>query len=87
MVDLVGQYYKIKDEVDAAIQDVIASAAFINGPAVKAFQSDLEHYLNIKHVIPCGNGTDALQVALMALGLQPGDEVITTTFTFIATAE
>ncbi|MCK9449614.1 MAG: DegT/DnrJ/EryC1/StrS family aminotransferase [Bacteroidales bacterium] len=87
MVDLVGQYYKIKDEVDTAIQDVIASAAFINGPAVKAFQSDLEHYLNIKHVIPCGNGTDALQVALMALGLQPGDEVITTTFTFIATAE
>ena len=87
MADLVGQYKKIKPEVDAAIDDVLNSAAFINGPAVKSFQKNLEEYLNVKHVIPCGNGTDALQVALMALGLQPGDEVITTSFTFIATAE
>ncbi|NOX87355.1 MAG: DegT/DnrJ/EryC1/StrS family aminotransferase [Chlorobi bacterium] len=87
MVDLVGQYRKIEHEVDAAIGEVLNSAAFINGPAVKTFQKNLEEYLDIKHVIPCGNGTDALQVALMALGLQPGDEVITTSFTFIATAE
>jgi len=87
MVDLKGQYLKIKDEVDRGIQDVIDSTAFINGPAVKAFQEDLQNYLNVKHVIPCANGTDSLQVAMMALGLKPGDEVITTTFTFIATAE
>lgn len=87
MVDLVGQYKKIKPEVDSAISEVLNSASFINGPAVKAFRKNLEDYLGIKHVIPCGNGTDALQVALMALGLQPGDEVITTSFTFIATAE
>ena len=87
MVDLVGQYKKIRPEVDTAIAEVLNSAAFINGPAVKSFQKNLENYLNVKHVIPCGNGTDALQVALMALGLQPGDEVITTSFTFIATAE
>lgn len=87
MVDLAGQYQKIKPEVDKAIQDVVESAYFINGPQVKQFQTSLEKYLNIKHVIPCGNGTDALQVALMALGLKPGDEVITTSFTFIATAE
>ncbi|HDO28160.1 MAG TPA: DegT/DnrJ/EryC1/StrS family aminotransferase, partial [Bacteroidetes bacterium] len=87
MVDLRGQYKKIKPEVDAAISEVLDSTAFINGPAVKTFQKNLEEYLGVKHVIPCGNGTDALQVALMALELQPGDEVITTSFTFIATAE
>ncbi len=87
MVDLKGQYLKIKEEVDKRVLEVIDSTAFINGPYVKQFQKELEEYLNIKHVIPCGNGTDALQVAMMALGLKPGDEVITTTFTFIATAE
>ena len=87
MVDLKGQYQKIKEEVDARVQGVIESAAFINGPEVKRFEAELAQYLNVKHVIPCANGTDALQVALMALGLKPGDEVITTTFTFIATAE
>ncbi|MBD98588.1 MAG: transcriptional regulator [Verrucomicrobia bacterium] len=87
MVDLKGQYQKIKQEVDARVQGVIESAAFINGPEVKRFEAELAQYLNVKHVIPCANGTDALQVALMALGLKPGDEVITTTFTFIATAE
>lgn len=87
MVDLKGQYKKIKEEVDERIQGVINSAAFINGPEVKRFESELAQYLNVNHVIPCANGTDALQVALMALGLKPGDEVITTTFTFIATAE
>ncbi|MFZ4463446.1 MAG: DegT/DnrJ/EryC1/StrS family aminotransferase [Bacteroidales bacterium] len=87
MVDLVGQYNKIKPEVDAAIAEILTNASFINGPAVKKFQANLEKYLGIKHVIPCANGTDALQVAMMALNLQPGDEVITTSFTFIATAE
>ncbi len=87
MVDLKGQYEKIKAEVDAGIQDVINSTAFINGPAVKEFQSDLETYLNVKHVIPCANGTDALQIAMMALDLKPGDEVITASFTYVATAE
>ena len=87
MVDLKGQYQKIKGEVDERIQGVINSAAFINGPEVKRFQAELESYLQVKHVIPCANGTDALQVAMMALGLKPGDEVITTTFTFVATAE
>lgn len=87
MVDLKSQYEKIKTEVDKGIQEVIDSCAFINGPAVRDFQSDLEKYLNVKHVIPCANGTDALQVAMMALGLKPGDEVITVSFTFIATAE
>jgi dTDP-4-amino-4,6-dideoxygalactose transaminase len=87
MVDLVGQYKKIKPEVDAAIMEVMENASFINGPAVKKFQQHFEKYLGVKHVIPCGNGTDALQLALMALDLQPGDEVITTSFTFIATAE
>ncbi len=87
MVDLRSQYLKIKEEIDAGIQEVIDSCAFINGPAVHAFQADLEAYLGVKHVIPCANGTDALQVAMMALGLKPGDEVITTSFTFIATAE
>lgn len=87
MVDLVGQYKKIKPEVDAAIEEILESASFINGPQVKQFQENLERYLAVKHVIPCANGTDALQVAMMALGLKPGDEVITTSFTFIATAE
>jgi len=87
MVDLKSQYEKIKPEIDQAISDVINSTAFINGPAVKNFQEDLERYLDVKHVIPCANGTDALQVAMMALGIKPGDEVITTNFTFIATAE
>jgi len=87
MVDLKSQYLKIKTEIDQGIHDVIDSCAFINGPAVGGFQKDLEQYLGIKHVIPCANGTDALQVSMMALGLQPGDEVITASFTFIATAE
>ncbi len=87
MVDLHGQYKKIESEVQQAIAEVVESTAFINGPAVKEFQSNLENYLGCKHVIPCGNGTDALQVSMMALGLKPGDEVITTSFTFIATAE
>ncbi|MES2516165.1 MAG: DegT/DnrJ/EryC1/StrS family aminotransferase [Bacteroidota bacterium] len=87
MVDLKGQYEKIKSEVDAGIQDVLNSTAFINGPAVKEFQADLEKYLKVKHVIPCANGTDALQIAMMALGLKPGDEVITANFTYVATAE
>jgi len=87
MVDLQQQYQKIKPEIDRGIQEVINACAFINGPAVKSFQEDLETYLGVKHVIPCANGTDALQVSMMALGLQPGDEVITTSFTFIATAE
>lgn len=87
MVDLKSQYQKIKPEVDKRMEEVMLSAAFINGPAVKTFQENLEHYLKCDHVIPCANGTDALQVALMALDLQPGDEIITTPFTFIATAE
>ena len=87
MVDLQTQYQHIKEDIDRGIQAVIDSAAFIKGPAVKSFQENLEKYTGAKHVIPVGNGTDALQIALMALGLQPGDEVITPTFTFIATAE
>jgi len=87
MVDLQSQYLHIKNEIDHGIQEVINSCAFINGPAVKSFQEALEKYLNVKHVIPCANGTDALQVSMMALGLKPGDEVITASFTFIATAE
>ena len=87
MVDLKGQYRKIKEEIDSSIQEVINSAAFINGPAVKDFQLSLQDYLNVKHVIPCANGTDALQIAMMALGLKPGDEVITADFTYVATAE
>ncbi|MFC2100225.1 DegT/DnrJ/EryC1/StrS family aminotransferase [Bacteroidota bacterium] len=87
MVDLNGQYKKIKNEIDHAIQEVIDTTAFINGPMVKSFQEELEKYLDVKHVIPCANGTDALQVSMMALGLKPGDEVITVSFTFIATAE
>lgn len=87
MVDLKGQYEKIKAEVDAGIQQVINTTAFINGPAVKEFQADFEKYLDVKHVIPCANGTDALQIAMMALDLKPGDEVITASFTYVATAE
>ena len=87
MVDLQAQYQRIKSDIDAGIQEVIDSAAFIKGPKVAAFQAHLEQYTGAKHVIPVGNGTDALQIALMALGLKPGDEVITPTFTFIATAE
>lgn len=87
MVDLKGQYEKIKTEVDSGIQEVINTTAFINGPAVKEFQADLENYLKVKHVIPCANGTDALQIAMMALDLKPGDEVITASFTYVATAE
>lgn len=87
MVDLQSQYYKIKAEVDNAVLNVMNSAAFINGPEVKSFQKELEDYLDVKHVIPCANGTDALQIALMALDLKEGDEVITTDFTFAATVE
>ncbi len=87
MVDLVSQYGKIKTEIDAAIAGVLESAAFIKGPEVKKFENDLARYLDVKHVIACANGTDALQIAMMALGLQPGDEVITACFTYIATAE
>ncbi len=87
MVDLQTQYHRLKPEIDAAMQEVIESSAFINGPAVKKFQAGMAEYLNAKHVITCGNGTDALQAALVVLDLQPGDEVITTAFTFIATVE
>lgn len=87
MVDLQGQYSKIKDVVDSSIAEVMESAAFINGPKVHQFQKNLEDYLGVKHVIPCANGTDALQIAMMGLGLKPGDEVITADFTFAATVE
>lgn len=87
MVDLQSQYYKIKSDVDNAVLNVLDSAAFINGPEVKSFQTELETYLDVKHVIPCANGTDALQIALMVLDLQEGDEVITADFTFAATVE
>jgi dTDP-4-amino-4,6-dideoxygalactose transaminase len=87
MVDLQSQYQNIKPEIDAVIQNVLNSAGFINGIEVKSFQKKLENYLNVKHVIPCGNGTDALQIAMMALGLKEGDEVITVDFTFAATVE
>ena len=87
MVDLVSQYQKIKPELDKKIIEVVESSAYINGPEVKAFQQELEEYLNVKHVIPCANGTDALQIALMSLELEPGDEIITADFTFAATVE
>ena len=87
MVDLKSQYENIETEIDAAIKEVITTSNFINGKAVKEFSRDLKLYLNVKHVIPCGNGTDAIQIALMSLDLNPGDEVITSTFTFISTAE
>lgn len=87
MCDLHGQYNEIKDEIDHAISEVLSSCHFIRGEAVAAFEHELAAYLNVRNVIAVGNGTDALQIALMSLGLQPGDEVITPTFTFIATAE
>ena len=87
MVDLKGQYLRMKEEIDAAVIDCISSTAYINGPQVKSFQASLEEYLSVNHVIPCANGTDALQVAMMAVGLQPGDEVIVPAFTYVATAE
>ena len=87
MVDLVSQYQSIKPEIDKAILSVIENAQFINGPEVSGFKIELENYLDIKNVIPCANGTDALQIALMSLGLKPGDEIITPSFTYIATTE
>ena len=87
MVDLKSQYEKIKHEIDEAVINCLSSTAYINGPEVKSFQENLENYLNIKHVVPCANGTDALQIAMMALDLKEGDEIIVPSFTFIATAE
>ena len=87
MVDLLGQYLKIKEEVDLAIQDVISASAFINGKPVEAFASELADYLGTKYVIPCANGTDALQIAYQALDLQPGDEVLMPAFNYVASAE
>ena len=87
MVDLQSQYQKIKNEVDEKVLNVMQSAQFINGPEVQNFQKELEQYLGVKHVIPCANGTDALQIAMMGLDLKPGDEVITADFTFAATVE
>ncbi|WP_027137718.1 DegT/DnrJ/EryC1/StrS family aminotransferase [Gaetbulibacter saemankumensis] len=87
MVDLKGQYEEIKEEVNASFEEVLETTAFINGPKVHQFQKNLEAYLDVKHVIPCANGTDALQIAMMGLGLKPGDEVITADFTFAATVE
>ena len=87
MVDLGGQYQKIKSEIGSSINEILESSAFINGPIVKEFQLNLENYLGVNHVIPCANGTDALQVAMMGLGLKPGDEVITADFTFASTVE
>ncbi|MEJ6754753.1 MAG: DegT/DnrJ/EryC1/StrS family aminotransferase [Flavobacteriales bacterium] len=87
MVDLKSQYMKIKPQVDKAINDVLSSTQFINGEHVKSFQKELANYLGVKHVITCANGTDALQISMMALGLKSGDEVITPSFTYIATAE
>ncbi|MGV3460042.1 MAG: DegT/DnrJ/EryC1/StrS family aminotransferase [Flavobacterium sp.] len=87
MVDLKGQYESIKETVNNGIQEVLDTNTYINGPQVHAFQKNLEDYLDCKHIIPCANGTDALQIAMMGLGLQPGDEVITADFTFAATVE
>ncbi|MEE9408589.1 MAG: DegT/DnrJ/EryC1/StrS family aminotransferase [Polaribacter sp.] len=87
MVDLQGQYQEIKETVNTSIQEVLNSSSYINGPLVHEFQADLEKYLDVKHVIPCANGTDALQIAMMGLGLEQGDEVITADFTFAATVE
>ncbi|WP_026450246.1 DegT/DnrJ/EryC1/StrS family aminotransferase [Aequorivita capsosiphonis] len=87
MVDLKGQYENIKERVNSSILNVIETTTFINGPEVHEFQKELEEYLDVKHVIPCANGTDALQIAMMGLGLEPGDEVITADFTFAATVE
>ena len=87
MVDLKAQYEKIGTEIDTAIKSVLLSTAFIKGPEVKLFEEELQEYMDVKHVISCANGTDALRIAMMVLGLNPGDEVITTDFTFVATAE
>lgn len=87
MVDLGAQYQPIKERINQSISEILESSAFINGPEVKAFQGELEDYLGVRHVIPCANGTDALQIAMMGLGLKPGDEVITADFTFAATVE
>ncbi|MDB9931962.1 DegT/DnrJ/EryC1/StrS family aminotransferase [Flavobacteriales bacterium] len=87
MVDLLGQYEKIKEQIDNSILEVVRSSKYINGPEVASFKQELEQYLYVKHVIPCANGTDALQIAMMALGLKPGDEVITANFTYVATVE
>ncbi|WP_010228976.1 DegT/DnrJ/EryC1/StrS family aminotransferase [Gillisia marina] len=87
MVDLQGQYDSIKDQINDSLQEIMNTSAFINGPEVQNFQKELEAYLGVKHVIPCANGTDALQIAMMGLGLKPGDEVITADFTFAATVE
>lgn len=87
MVDLKTQYERIKDKLKPSLENILESTAFINGPEVHAFQSELEDYLEVEHVIPCANGTDALQIAMMGLGLEPGDEVITSDFTFAATVE
>ena len=87
MVDLQGQMNDIKDEINQSFDQVLSSAAFINGPEVQRFSENLQQYLGVKHVIPCANGTDALQIAMMGLGLQPGDEIITADFTFAATVE
>src|SRR5947207_11278074 len=87
MVDTQTQYQKIKREIDLAIQQVLDSSAYINGKIVQEFSLNLAKYLDVKHLIPCANGTDALQIAMMALDLQPGDEIITPSFTYIATTE
>ena len=87
MVDLKSQYANIKPQIDKVISEVLDSAQFINGDHVKSFQKELSEYLSVKHVITCANGTDALQIAMMGLGLKPGDEVITPSFTYIATTE
>src|SRR5688572_2794106 len=87
MVDLKLQYQKIKSEIDSAVLSVLESSAFINGPQVQSFANTLAKYNGVKHVIPCANGTDALQIAMMALDLKPGDEMITPSFTYIATTE
>src|SRR5690606_15913598 len=87
MVDLKSQYEHIKEEINAGIQEVLDTTTYINGPKVHEFQKNLSAYLDVKHVIPCANGTDALQIAMMALGLQQGDEVIVPSFTYVATAE
>ncbi len=87
MVDLKSQYHRLQAEIDAAVLEVIGSTAYINGPYVQQFQEHMEEYLSVRHVIPCANGTDALQIALMALNLQPGDEVIVPAFTYVSTAE
>jgi len=87
MVDLVSQYEKIQEEIDSKLIEVVRSSQYINGPEVKAFGKELEEFLDVKHVVPCANGTDALQISMMALGLKPGDEVITASFTYVATVE